>query len=119
MLALLVAAYRHRLHRPALRQGGGDARRFRVRRQAQAAASSSTCACRALLALMVGAGLGIVGCLLPDGDAHDLADPVSFGLSSGAAAGAVFVITITGDLFGIWTLPAAAFTGGMAASSSC
>jgi iron complex transport system permease protein len=71
---------------------------------------------RALLALMVGAGLGIVGCLLQTATRNDLADPFLFGLSSGAAAGAVFVITITGDLFGIWTLPAAAFTGGMAAS---
>ncbi|WP_029059574.1 FecCD family ABC transporter permease [Stappia stellulata] len=71
---------------------------------------------RALLALMVGAGLGIVGCLLQTATRNDLADPFLFGLSSGAAAGAVFVITVTGDLFGIWTLPTAAFTGGMAAS---
>lgn len=72
---------------------------------------------RALLALLVGAGLGIVGCLLQTTTRNDLADPFLFGLSSGAAAGAVFVITVTGDLLGVWTLPAAAFAGGMAASA--
>jgi iron complex transport system permease protein len=72
---------------------------------------------RAILALLTGAGLGVVGCLLQTTTRNDLADPFLFGLSSGAAAGAVFVITVTGDLLGIWTLPAAAFTGGMAASA--
>ena len=72
---------------------------------------------RALLALLVGAGLGTVGCLLQTTTRNDLADPFLFGLSSGAAAGAVLVITVTGDLLGLWTLPLAAFAGGMAASS--
>jgi iron complex transport system permease protein len=71
---------------------------------------------RALVAIMVGAGLGIVGCLLQSVTRNDLADPFLFGLSSGAAAGAVFVITVTGDALGIWTLPLAAFSGGMIAS---
>lgn len=48
---------------------------------------------------------------------NDLADPFLFGLSSGAAAGAVSVITVFGDNFGIWTLPVAAFTGGILAAS--
>ncbi|WP_249689335.1 iron ABC transporter permease [Stappia sp. WLB 29] len=72
---------------------------------------------RALLALLVGAGLGTVGCLLQTTTRNDLADPFLFGLSSGAAAGAVLVITVTGDLLGLWTLPLAAFAGGMAAST--
>lgn len=72
---------------------------------------------RAILALMVGAGLGIVGCLLQTVTRNDLADPFLFGLSSGAAAGAVFVITVTGDILGIWTLPIAAFSGGLLASA--
>lgn len=59
---------------------------------------------RALLAVMVGAGLGVVGCLLQTVTRNDLADPFLFGLSSGAAAGAVLVITVTGDVLGIWTL---------------
>lgn len=71
---------------------------------------------RALLALIVGAGLGVVGCLLQTVSRNDLADPFLFGLSSGAAAGAVLVITVTGDVLGFWTLPLAAFVGGLAAS---
>lgn len=71
---------------------------------------------RALLAICIGAGLGIVGALLQTVSRNDLADPFLFGLSSGAAAGAVSVITIHGDRLGIWTLPIAAFTGGMLAS---
>jgi iron complex transport system permease protein len=71
---------------------------------------------RALIAIVVGSGLGCVGVLLQTVTRNDLADPFLFGLSSGAAAGAIFVITITGDLLGIWTLPLAAFAGGMIAS---
>lgn len=72
---------------------------------------------RALLAITVGAGLGVVGCLLQTVTRNDLADPFLFGLSSGAAAGAVLVITVTGDVLGLWTLPLAAFVGGMLASA--
>ncbi len=71
---------------------------------------------RTVVAVMVGAGLGVVGCLLQTATRNDLADPFLFGLSSGAAAGAVFVITVTGDRLGIWTLPVAAFVGGMVAA---
>lgn len=71
---------------------------------------------RALLGLCVGAGLGIIGAMLQTVTRNDLADPFLFGLSSGAAAGAVSVISIFGDRFGIWTLPIAAFCGGMLAA---
>ncbi|WP_127112124.1 FecCD family ABC transporter permease [Shimia sediminis] len=71
---------------------------------------------RALFAAVIGAGLGIVGVVLQTTTRNDLADPFLFGLSSGAAAGAVFVITITGDILGFWTLPLAAFCGGLIAS---
>lgn len=71
---------------------------------------------RVVLAILVGAGLGMVGCLLQTVTRNDLADPFLFGLSSGAAAGAVFVITVTGDRLGVWTLPIAAFCGGMIAA---
>ncbi len=71
---------------------------------------------RALFAAVIGAGLGIVGVVLQTTTRNDLADPFLFGLSSGAAAGAVFVITVTGDILGIWTLPMAAFCGGLVAS---
>jgi iron complex transport system permease protein len=71
---------------------------------------------RALFAAVIGAGLGIVGVVLQTTTRNDLADPFLFGLSSGAAAGAVFVITVTGDILGFWTLPIAAFCGGLVAS---
>jgi iron complex transport system permease protein len=73
---------------------------------------------RALLAMMVGASLAMVGALLQTITRNDLADPFLFGLSSGAAAGAVAVISITGDWFGVWTLPLAAFGGALLASVS-
>ena len=69
---------------------------------------------RVLLGLMVGAGLALVGLLLQTVTRNELADPYLFGLSSGAAAGAVFVITFTGDVLGTFTLPLAAMTGGVA-----
>ncbi len=71
---------------------------------------------RALFAAVIGAGLGVVGVVLQTTTRNDLADPFLFGLSSGAAAGAVFVITVTGDILGFWTLPIAAFCGGLVAS---
>ncbi|MEM6974483.1 MAG: iron chelate uptake ABC transporter family permease subunit [Pseudomonadota bacterium] len=73
---------------------------------------------RAILAAIVGAGLAVVGMLLQSTTRNDLADPFLFGLSSGAAAGAVFVITVSGDVLGIWTLPVAAFVGGLASAAS-
>lgn len=71
---------------------------------------------RAVLAILVGAGLGMVGAVLQTLTRNDLADPFLFGLSSGAAAGAVVVITVTGNFLGFWTLPLAAFAGGLIAS---
>lgn len=69
---------------------------------------------RVLLGLMVGAGLSLTGLLLQTVTRNELADPYLFGLSSGSAAGAVFVITFTGDVLGLFTLPLAAMTGGLA-----
>ena len=68
---------------------------------------------RTLLGLIVGSGLALVGALLQTTTRNDLADPFLFGLSSGASAGVVLVITRFGDSFGTWTLPIAAFVGGM------
>ena len=44
---------------------------------------------------------------------NDLADPFLFGLSSGASAGAVLVITRFGERLGALTLPVSAFVGGL------
>ena len=69
---------------------------------------------RTLLAILVGSGLALVGALLQTTTRNELSDPYLFGLSSGSAAGAVAVITLTGEVLGLWTLPLAAFVGGMA-----
>ncbi|EMH4161232.1 iron ABC transporter permease [Pluralibacter gergoviae] len=68
---------------------------------------------RTLLAALTGAGLAMVGALLQTTTRNDLADPFLFGLSSGASAGAVLVITRFGEQLVAFTLPAAAFVGGM------
>ncbi|CAE1141291.1 Iron-uptake system permease protein FeuC [Serratia sp. Tan611] len=68
---------------------------------------------RVLLAALTGAGLALVGALLQTATRNELADPFLFGLSSGASAGAVAVITRLGDRLGNWTLPIAAFIGGL------
>lgn len=71
---------------------------------------------RVLLAAMVGAGLAIVGALLQTATRNDLADPFLFGLSSGASAGAVAAITLSGEVLGVWTLPVASLLGGLLAA---
>jgi iron complex transport system permease protein len=68
---------------------------------------------RVILAACVGAGLAVIGALLQTTTRNDLADPFLFGLSSGAAAGAVAVISHFGDRLGAWTTPLAAFAGAM------
>lgn len=73
---------------------------------------------RVLLAMLVGGGLAVVGVLLQTVTRNDLADPFLFGLSSGASAGAVAVITVSGELFGVWTLPVAALAGGLVAAAT-
>ncbi|MEQ4509053.1 FecCD family ABC transporter permease [Dickeya zeae] len=73
---------------------------------------------RTLLAAITGAGLAMVGALLQTTTRNDLADPFLFGLSSGASAGAVLVITRFGEWFGAFTLPVAAFGGGICSALS-
>ena len=69
---------------------------------------------RAILAATVGAGLGLVGAVLQAITRNPLADPYLFGVSSGAAVGAVAVILYTGSVLGALTLPLAAFAGALA-----
>ena len=68
---------------------------------------------RALLAALTGAGLAMTGSLLQTTARNELADPFLFGLSSGASAGAVLVITRFGNYLGGFTLPLSAFCGGI------
>jgi len=62
---------------------------------------------RALLGVLVGAGLAATGAVLQAATRTPLADPFLFGMSAGAALGAVAVITHLGDFAGASTLPAA------------
>jgi iron complex transport system permease protein len=68
---------------------------------------------RAILGAVVGAGLGVVGSVLQSITRNPLADPYLFGVSSGAAVGAVAVILYTGSFLGALTLPLAAFSGAL------
>lgn len=73
---------------------------------------------RFLLAVIVGAGLAMVGTLLQTVTKNDLADPFLFGLSAGASAGAVTVLSHFGNQLGQWALPIAAFIGGILSAIS-
>ena len=68
---------------------------------------------RALLAFLVGGGLGLAGAALQALVRNPLADPFLLGLSGGAGLGAVLAIAL--HLSGPWTLPVAAFAGALAA----
>lgn len=67
---------------------------------------------RVVLAVVVGAGLGLAGAVIQVIVLNPIADPFVLGLSSGASLGAVTVITSLGIGFaGGLTLPAGAFAG--------
>jgi len=68
---------------------------------------------RSLLAMMVGAGLSIVGVSLQALTRNHLADPHLLGISSGSAFGAVLAIMHVGMIFGQFTLPIFAFMGSL------
>lgn len=73
---------------------------------------------RTLLAILTGAVLAMVGALLQTTTRNELADPFLFGLSSGASAGAVLVITRFGEQLGDLTLPIAAFIGALCSAAA-
>ena len=75
---------------------------------------------RVLLAIVAGAGLATTGVLMQALFRNPLADPALIGVSAGAALGAVAVIVLgatvlhgAARLFGLWTLPLAAFGGAL------
>lgn len=70
---------------------------------------------RVMLAVTAGAGLATIGAVLQVLTRNPLADPYLFGISAGAAVGAVSVILYAGHLAGPFTLPAAAFAGALLA----
>ncbi|TLP59427.1 iron ABC transporter permease [Parasedimentitalea maritima] len=71
---------------------------------------------RALLAAMVGAGLGLVGASLQAVTRNPLADPHLLGISSGGAFGAILALLHTGLFLGLLTVPLMAFVGALGAT---
>ncbi len=72
---------------------------------------------RALLAMMVGAGLAIVGASLQAVTRNPLADPHLLGISSGGAFGAILALLHTGLFLGLLTVPLFAFAGALGAAA--
>lgn len=72
---------------------------------------------RALLAMMVGAGLAIVGASLQAVTRNPLADPHLLGISSGGAFGAILALLHTGLFIGLLTVPLLAFLGALFATT--
>lgn len=70
---------------------------------------------RVVLGLLVGAALAVSGVLMQAIFGNPLADAGVVGVSSGAALGAAASITLGLASFGMWTTPAFAFLGGLAA----
>ena len=68
---------------------------------------------RALLAIMVGSGLAIVGASLQAVTRNMLADPHLLGISSGGAFGAILALLHTGMFIGLLTVPLLAFAGAL------
>jgi iron complex transport system permease protein len=71
---------------------------------------------RILLAAFVGASLALAGAVMQGVFRNPLADPSLIGVSSGAALGAVVAILLGMSLAGPFSLPAAAFAGGLLAT---
>lgn len=72
---------------------------------------------RALLAMMVGAGLAMVGASLQAVTRNPLADPHLLGISSGGAFGAILALLHTGLFLGLLTVPLMAFFGALGATA--
>ncbi|SLN48564.1 FecCD family ABC transporter permease [Pseudooctadecabacter jejudonensis] len=72
---------------------------------------------RALLAMMVGAGLAMVGASLQAVTRNPLSDPHLLGISSGGAFGAILALLHTGLFLGLLTVPLMAFLGALLATA--
>ena len=71
---------------------------------------------RALLSMMVGAGLAVVGASLQAVTRNPLADPHLLGISAGGAFGAILALLHTGLFIGLLTVPLLAFLGALGAT---
>ncbi|MEJ8563603.1 iron ABC transporter permease [Yoonia sp. GPGPB17] len=72
---------------------------------------------RAILAMMVGAGLAMVGASLQAVTRNPLADPHLLGISSGGAFGSILALLHTGLFIGLLTVPLLAFVGALGATA--
>jgi iron complex transport system permease protein len=70
---------------------------------------------RIVLGILVGAALAVSGVLMQAIFGNPLADAAVVGVSSGAALGAAASLTLGLTVLGLWTTPAFAFVGGLAA----
>lgn len=68
---------------------------------------------RVVLAVVVGAALGLAGALLQGVFGNPLAEPAVIGVSAGAAVGAFSAIALGWVALGGWTTAGAAFAGGL------
>ena len=68
---------------------------------------------RVALAVVVGASLGCAGAVMQGTFGNPLAEPGVVGVSSGAVVGAVASISLGVGLLGTWSVPIAAFVGGL------
>ena len=68
---------------------------------------------RVVLGALAGAGLAMAGAALQAATNNPLAEPYLLGVSAGAALGAVAVIAHLGAFIGLYSLPVAAFAGGL------
>ncbi len=68
---------------------------------------------RVVLGILTGVSLAVAGAAMQGLFRNPLADPGLIGVSSGAAFSAVAVIVTSGSFLGIFTLPIAAFLGGV------
>lgn len=69
---------------------------------------------RVTLGILVGLSLAVAGAAMQGLFRNPLADPGLIGVSQGAALAAISVIVLSGNFLGIFTLPVAAFFGGVA-----
>lgn len=72
---------------------------------------------RALMGALVGAALALAGTGLQGLFGNPLADPGVVGVSQGAALGAVAAIVLGTTVLGDWTIPVAAFVGGIVSTT--
>lgn len=66
---------------------------------------------RTLMAGIIGAGLAVSGASMQGLFRNPLADPGLIGVSTGASLGAILAIVSGFSIFGLWSIPSAAFVG--------